>query len=144
MQTKIVLGFLALIIYAYAYELGKNCSTKALLNGNALSNSTYANIKRAYNGVASCESLNTLNTADKYACCYMKIKFKNTVADEKFTHRGCIEISGENYSQIKTYINNLEDTLIQYTPNISKVDIDIDCNSKIIKLTGLIFLAFLL
>ena len=140
MQTKIVLGFLALIIYAYAYELGKNCSTKALLNGNALSNS-YANIKRVYNGVASCESL---NTADKYACCYMKIKFKNTVADEKFTHRGCIEISGENYSQIKTYRKNLEDTLIQYTPNISKVDIDIDCNSKIIKLTGLIFLAFLL
>ena len=143
MQTKIVLGFLALIIYAYAYELGKDCSTKALLNENALSlsYSTYANIKLAYNGVASCESL---NTDYNHECCYMKIKFKNTVADEKFTHRGCIEISGEDYSQIKTYRNNLEDTLIQYTPNISKVDIDIDCNSKIIKLTGLIFLAFLL
>ena len=141
MQTKIVLGFLALIIYAYAYDLGRDCSTKALLNGKVLSYSTYANTKRAYNGVASCESL---NTAENSSCCYMKIKFKNTVADEKFTHRGCIEISGEDYSQIKTYRNNLEDTLIQYTPNISKVDIDIDCNSKIIKLTGLIFLAFLL
>ena len=141
MQTKIVLGFLALIIYAYAYDLGRDCSTKALLNGYELSYSTYANTKRAYNGVASCESL---KTADNHECCYMKIKFKNTVADEKFTHRGCIEISGEDYSQIKTYRNNLEDTLIQYTPNISKVDIDIDCNSKIIKLTGLIFLAFLL
>ena len=140
MQTKIFLGFLALIIYAYAYELGKDCSTKALLNGYKLSYSTYANTKRAYNGVASCETLNTYN----HSCCYMKIKFKNTVADEKFTHRGCIEISDEDYSEIKTYRNNLEDTLIKYTPNISKVDIDIDCNSKIIKLTGLIFLAFLL
>ena len=143
MQTKIVLGFLALIIYAYAYELGKDCSTKALLNENALSlsYSTYANIKLAYNGVASCESL---NTDYNHECCYMKIKFKNTVADEKFTHRGCIEITSEEYSKIKAYRNNLEDLLIQNNYNISKVDIDIDCNSKIIKLTGLIFLAFLL
>ena len=142
MQIKIVLGFLALIIYAYEYDLGRDCSTKTLFNdARQLYNSTYANTKRAYNGIASCDSL---KTAEFSACCYMKIKFKNTVADEKFTHRGCIEISGENYSQIKTYRKNLEDTLIQYTPNISKVDIDIDCNSKIIKLTGLIFLAFLL
>lgn len=141
MQTKIVLGFLALIIYAYAYDLGRDCSTKALLNGYELSYSTYANTKRAYNGVASCESL---NTAEYSECCYMKIKFKNTVADEKFTHRGCIEITSEEYSKIKAYRNNLEDLLIQNNYNISKVDIDIDCNSKIIKLTGLIFLAFLL
>ena len=142
MQTKIVLGFLALIIYAYAYDLGRDCSTKALLNGYELSYSTYANTKRAYNGVASCESLNT--DAEYSECCYMKIKFKNTVADEKFTHRGCIEITSEEYSKIKAYRNNLEDLLIQNNYNISKVDIDIDCNSKIIKLTGLIFLAFLL
>ena len=141
MQTKIVLGFLALIIYAYAYDLGRDCSTKALLNGYELSYSTYANTKRAYNGVASCESL---NTAEYSECCYMKIKFKNTVADEKFTHRGCIEITSEEYSKIKAYRNNLEDLLIQNNNNITKVDIDIDCNSKIIKLTGLIFLAFLL
>ena len=141
MQTKIVLGFLALIIYAYAYDLGRDCSTKALLNGYELSYSTYANTKRAYNGVASCESL---KTAEYSECCYMKIKFKNTVADEKFTHRGCIEITSEEYSKIKAYRNNLEDLLIQNNYNISKVDIDIDCNSKIIKLTGLIFLAFLL
>ena len=141
MQTKIVLGFLALIIYAYAYDLGRDCSTKALLNGYELSYSTYANTKRAYNGVASCESLKTEQYSE---CCYMKIKFKNTVADEKFTHRGCIEITSEEYSKIKAYRNNLEDLLIQNNYNISKVDIDIDCNSKIIKLTGLIFLAFLL
>ena len=140
MQTKIVLGFLALIMAIYAYDLGRDCSTKALLNGKVLSYSTYANTKRAYNGVASCESLKTA----QYSCCYMKIKFKNTVADEKFTHRGCIEITSEEYSEIKAYRNNLEDLLIQNNYNISKVDIDIDCNSKIIKLTGLIFLAFLL
>ena len=141
MQIKIVLGFLALIIYAYEYDLGRDCSTKALLNGKVLSYSTYANTKRAYNGVASCESLKTEQYSE---CCYMKIKFKNTVADEKFTHRGCIEITYDQYDQIKEYRNFLEDELIKNNNNITKVDIDIDCNSKIIKLTGLIFLAFLL
>ena len=142
MQIKIVLGFLALIIYAYEYDLGRDCSTKTLFNdARQLYNSTYANTKRAYNGIASCDSL---KTAEFSACCYMKIKFKNTVADEKFTHRGCIEITYDQYDQIKEYRNFLEDELIKNNNNITKVDIDIDCNSKIIKLTGLIFLAFLL
>ena len=50
--------------------------------------------KHAYNGVASWTSL---KTSDYATCCYIKVKLKNKEADEKFTHRGYIEITTEEY-----------------------------------------------
>ena len=101
----------------YAYDLGRDCSTKTLLNGNYLYYSAYADTKIAYNGVSSYE---TLKTAEYSACCYMKLKFKNNIGDKKFIHRGCIEITSAQYNQIKAYRDELENTLSQYN-NISKM-----------------------
>ena len=35
----------------------------------------------------------TLKLDGGYMCCYIKIKFKNEYIDEKFTHKGCYEIT---------------------------------------------------
>ena len=72
----------------------------------------------------------------------MKVKFRNVEADEKYTHKGCVAISEANFQSIDNVISAQE----QYIANsgVDKVDVDIDCSSKYIKLAGLVLLAFLL
>ena len=146
MQNKIVF-FLSivsfLILYVSpAYQLGGLCSDKYILENGKLKYDIYEDHKEAFNGIASCVSLrSTIDTA----CCYIKVKFKNEAADKKYTHRGCVELYGEEWNGIKEVINAFESNITAASgEQISIKDVDIDCHSNLIKITGLILLAFLL
>ena len=146
MQNKIVF-FLSivsfLILYVSpAYQLGGQCSDKYILENGKLKYDVYGDHKEAFNGIASCVSLrSTIDTA----CCYIKVKFKNEAADKKYTHRGCVELYGEEWNGIKDVINNFENNITAASGEPIKIkDVDIDCHSNLIKITGLILLAFLL
>ena len=123
------------------YELGNSCDSKAIFHGTSLIEDTYADVKKAFNGVASCVSLKSdLDTL----CCYIKVKYKNIDADKKFTHRGCIQLGSQELADVKATTEYYESELEKDSEHFKKVDVDIDCNSKFIKLTGLLLLAFLL
>ena len=146
MQNKIVfflsiVSFLILYI-SPAYQLGGLCSDKFILEDGKLKYDIYEDHKEAFNGIASCVSLrSTIDTA----CCYLKVKFKNEAADKKYTHRGCVELYGEEWNGIKDVINNFENNITAASGEGIKIkDVDIDCHSNLIKITGLILLAFLL
>ena len=146
MQNKIVfflsiVSFLILYI-SPAYQLGGLCSDKFILEDGKLKYDIYEDHKEAFNGIASCVSLrSTIDTA----CCYLKVKFKNEAADKKYTHRGCVELYGGEWNGIKDVINNFENNITAASgEGISIKDVDIDCHSNLIKITGLILLAFLL
>ena len=146
MQNKIVF-FLSivsfLILYVSTdYQLGGYCSDKFILESGKLKYDIYEDHKEAFNGIASCVSLkSTIDTA----CCYMKVKFKNEAADKKYTHRGCVELYGEEWNGIKEVISNFESNITASSgESITIKDVDIDCHSNLIKITGLILLAFLL
>ena len=148
MQNKIVF-FLSivsfLILYVSpAYQLGGYCKDKYILDEHSrLTHDVYEDHKEAFNGIASCVSLrSTIDTA----CCYIKVKFKNEAADKKYTHRGCVELYGEEWNGIKNVISAFESniTAAESGEQITVKDVDIDCHSNLIKITGLILLAFLL
>ena len=140
MKMRIIFLLLALIIVVKNETvIGGNCGAKGILNGNSLIGDTYSDIKLAYNGVASCASLKTANYS---ICCYAKVKFKNKVADQKFTHRGCREVNATEYdSGVKNLVKDLEKGINAEDSNIQKVDVEIDCKSKYMKLTGLFLLS---
>ena len=146
MKNKI-LFFISLVLTLFVtvkseYTLGNVCNTKRILDGNSrLIYDGYADHKSAFNGIGSCISL---HSNDNTACCYIKVKYKNKEADKKFTHRGCIEITADEWQDIKNVIKGLEGNITHQNITVEKQDVEIDCHSKLIKLTGLILLAFLL
>ena len=147
MQNKIIffqLVVITLIITVTSdpdYTLGSYCTTKKILDGSRLIYDGYADHKEAYNGIASCASLRSKFDT---ACCYIKVKFKNAQAGKKYTHRGCIEVYGQEWNNIKDVISNFEGNISHSNITVEKQDVDIDCHSRLIKLTGLVLLAFLL
>ena len=144
MNTKVICLFLALIAASAPTDVGMTCADKEIINSdNSLTYGKYSDYDRVYHGVASCYSL---VTKDNYLCCYIKNHFKSEEADKKFTHKGCIPVSLDVLKEngLGSFINSLEDGIEQNDETIRKVDIDIDCNSYFIKLTGLLLLAFLL
>ena len=146
MQNKILFFILVIVTLNLTvtldYQLGRDCSTKAILDGNSqLIYNGYADHKSAFNGISSCASL---RSSSNTACCYKKVKFKNAQAGNKYTQRGCIEVKGEEWNNIKDLINNLEANITHPNITAEKQDVDIDCHSTLIKLTGLVLLAFLL
>ena len=141
MKIKIIFLLLALIIgVKNQTTMGHKCEDKSIFSGRyTLSESTYSDVKFVYNGVASCASLKTANYS---ICCYAKVKFKNKEADEKFTHTGCIEVTAEDYDKgVKNLVKELENGIDENDQNIKKVDVEIDCKSKYMKLTGLFLLS---
>ena len=146
MNTKVICLFLALIAASAPTDVGMTCEDKEIIKDNSLTYGKYSDYDRVYHGVASCYSLVTNDTDDNYLCCYIKNHFKSEEADKKFTHKGCIPVPLKvlNENGLGSFINSLEDGIEQNDDTIRKVDIDIDCNSKFIKLTGLLLLAFLL
>ena len=141
MKLRFIFLLLALIIAVKNQTtMGQECEDKSIFSGRyTLSESTYSDVKFVYNGVASCASL---KTADLAICCYAKVKFKNKEADEKFTHTGCIEVTEEDYVKgVKNLVKELENGIDENDPNIKKVDVEIDCKSKYMKLTGLFLLS---
>ena len=143
MQTKILISLLislSIILAIQSYELGAHCNTKRILTSwSSLLYDDTEDHKEVYHSVASCASL---RSSDNHACCYIKVKFRNKAADKKFTHKGCIEVSGQEWGNIDSFISSTKNSI--NTTNIDKVDVDVDCNSKFIKLTALVLLAFLL
>ena len=148
MNTKVICLFLALIAASAPTDVGMTCEDKEIINsGNSLTYGKYSDYDRVYHGVASCYSLATpqYKTDDNYLCCYIKNHFKSEEADKKFTHKGCIPVSYDNLTNgIDNYIKDLKAKIEDNDKNITKVDIDIDCSSNFIKLTGLLLIAFLL
>ena len=142
MLTKKIFQIVFVLMLASITYEEMGCKVKQVIDDNnfVLRESSYADYKYAYHGVSSCAAL----SSDDGTCCYMKVKFKNEVADEKYTHRGCIQVTFDDWANINTYIQTLENNIAENNLNVTKVDVDIDCNSKFIKLTGLILLAFLL
>ena len=141
MKISIIFLLLALIIgIKNETIIGKECNEKSPFSSKyILSESTYSDVKFVYNGVASCASL---RTSDNAICCYTKVKFKNNEADTKFTHTGCIEVTADEYNNgVKNLVNDLENGIDQADSNLKKVDVDIDCKSKYMKLTGLFLLS---
>ena len=140
MHTKKIFQIVFVLMLASNTYKAYKCADKQIIdNDGGIIKSTYADYKFAYHGVPSCAAL----TSDA-GCCYIKVKFKNEVADEKYTHRGCIQVTLDDWANIDETIQRLETNIPLHNPNVTKVDVDIDCNSKFIKLTGLILLAFLL
>ena len=125
--------------------LAQQCSQKSLLNGNALIDNK-TDWDRAYNDVASCATLTTENS--DYFCCYMKIKFKNEVFDEKFTQRGCIPVSyaylfTDDKDVFRSFLDDKESN-ISKASNVTVKSLDIDCSAKFINIFTLSLLLFLL
>ena len=112
-------------------------------------------ITYAYNGPASCATLTpTINTTHG-VCCYIKVKFENTLNEEKYTHKGCYEVPIEYLSDNDNYdiddlIKEMENwfdgnnTNTNYNYKLEQKSIDIDCSSKYLQLFGLAFLILLL
>ena len=125
--------------------VAQQCSDKSLLNGNELIYKT-TDWDRAYNDVASCATLTTENS--DYFCCYMKIKFKNEVFDEKFTQRGCIPVSyvylfNDDKDIFRSFLDDKESN-ISKASNVTVKSLDIDCSAKFINIFTLSLLLFLL
>ena len=157
-KTFILLTFLLVNI---SYELGNSCSSKKIVqdeyNGYSLvaeEESGYllqSDFKKAFNKYSSC---GTLNTDDNFStiCCYMKVRYKLDAAKAHYTSKGCVEVSQtdlQSSDSFDTMRKGYEEGIKNYystIPNstVSDVDVDIDCNSKFIKLTALAFLMILL
>jgi hypothetical protein len=140
MKTLIVIGWA--LIFVLSKE-GGDCDEKAILDRNKLIYTSYGDTKIAYNHASSCVSL---KSADNHACCYLKVKFKNSVSDKKYTHRGCIQVSLNEWQNIDDLIDRLENNITTTDRNVTleKKDVHIDCNSNYIKLAGLLIFALLL
>ena len=127
MKTLIVIGWA--LIFVLSKE-GGDCDEKAILDRNKLIYTSYGDTKIAYN----------------HACCYLKVKFKNSISDKKYTHRGCIQVSLSEWQNIDDLIDRLENNITSPDRNVTleKKDVHIDCNSNYIKLAGLLIFALLL
>ena len=160
MSTKAFI-FLTFLLINISYELGTCDSKKIVQKEGDNSYSLVAkeisgylvqdDIKKAFYKSSSCASLYT-NDNYNSLCCYMKVKYKLDEAKTHYTSKGCVEVSftdlqsGDSFGSMK---RGYEDGIKNYYANnanstVSDVDVDIDCNSKFIKVTALAFLMFLL
>ena len=126
-------------------QLKLKCEDKALLSGNRLLKNQ-SDWNRAYNDVASCATLKTDDLSQ--FCCYMKIKFKNELLDEKFTQKGCIvvtadELVNDDKDIFKNFLEQKE-TDISSANNVDVKSLSIDCSAKFINIFTLSLLLFLL
>ena len=143
MQKINILFILLTIILSVKAKTGNNCDDKAILNGKQLIYDVFSDKKRVYNGPSSCF---TLKSTQDYTCCYLKVKFKNIEAGKKFTHYGCTQVHYNQFNDIKSTIKSYEAGNFTSSDGtqLEKFDVSIDCHSSLLKLTGLILLAFLL
>ena len=149
--------FLSIVVLSLvSFSLQGECKDKRIFSEDVKippANST-KDITYAYNGPASCATLTP--TDETYGiCCYIKVKFENTLNEEKYTHKGCYEVPIEYLSDNDSYdIDDLIDQLKGFfkgnnTYNdagyaLEEKSFDIDCSSKYLQLFGLAFLILLL
>ena len=155
MPKKLFLSIVVLSLVSFSLQL--TCADKSIFSENVKippENST-KDITYAYNGPASCATLPPTKNSTYGMCCYIKVKFENTLNEEKYTHKGCYEVPIEYLSDNDNYdIDDLIDQLKGYfkgnnTYNdagyaLEEKSFDIDCSSKYLQLFGLAFLILLL
>ena len=154
MSIKAIIIFSLFSFIINDYELGKLCNEKIILNDD---NTLYAeesqtlqgDYKRVFNKVSSCITLNPDKEND--ICCYIKIKYKLDAAKAHYTHMGCISLDNnyfQNSKNLENYIEGLEDSITNKykgtDSQLSDVNVDIDCSSKLIKNAVFALLVFLL
>ena len=152
MPKKLFLSIVVLSLVSFSLQL--KCKDKTIFSEDVKippANST-KDITYAYNGPASCATLTP--TDETYGiCCYIKVKFENTLNEEKYTHKGCYEVPIEYLSDNDNYdIDDLIDQLKGYFKGnnsypdyqLEEKSFDIDCSSKYLQLFGLAFLILLL
>ena len=152
MPKKLFLSIVVLSLVSFSLQL--KCKDKTIFSEDVKippANST-KDITYAYNGPASCATLTP--TDETYGiCCYIKVKFENTLNEEKYTHKGCYEVPIQYLSDNDSYdIDDLIDQLKGYFKGnntytdyqLEEKSFDIDCSSKYLQLFGLAFLILLL
>jgi hypothetical protein len=148
MKVNYVILLVALLTIPFCVSEIYTCDDKAILDNFVLTRSLDADYTGAYNKVSSCATLSTTNSST--ACCYIKLKFKNEIYDEKFTHKGCIEVSLADYlledADFDKLIDDVENLTNTYNGNrnITVDKLSIDCSSKFIQLAGISLLLLLL
>ena len=151
MPKKIIFTIIAMTLVSLTVSQ-ESCSDKAILDSNRkLIYNADSDAKRAYNGPASCA---TLKLDGGYLCCYLKIKFKNEIYDEKFTHRGCYEITDADIAKnvigdyddfdFDTITEGIEGAFNEKNPNMTAKTVSLDCSSKYLHLAGCALLFMLL
>ena len=154
MPKKIIFAIVAMTLVSLSVSQD-SCSDKFILDSNrVITGNTYSDVTKAYNGPASCA---TLKLDGGYMCCYIKIKFKNEDLDEKFTHKGCYEITdsdsakyvmgdSDDFDFKDVIIGGLEDSFntANQKLNLTYKSISVDCSSKYLNLVGFALLFMLL
>ena len=166
MSANTFLIVVALLAVPFCTNLNQ-CKEKAILEETSGSKGLDFKIKEiaydrtyAYNDVASCQSL--MSEGDEAfgsTCCYIKLKFKNPILDEKFTQKGCFEFNLTRYAtesddrfdfgDYKDLIEESIEAKDYYDSDGNKFQVevktlDIDCSSKYLHLVGLALILFLL
>ena len=121
----------------------------------------YSDHHKSYHGDSSCTTQQP-TTSGNDICCYLKIKYKNLISGEKYTHYGCIEQNSTLIQDdgIDGIIDEIEEGFIysmkqemnqranrdinNYADYVNKVKIHIDCSSKFLKFIAITLLSFLL
>ena len=154
MPKKIIFAIVAMTLVSLSVSQD-SCSDKFILDSNkVITGNTYSDVTKAYNGPASCA---TLKLDGGYMCCYIKIKFKNEELDEKFTHKGCYEITdsdsakyvmgdSDDFDFKDVIIGGLENSFdpANQKLNLTYKSISVDCSSKYLNLVGFALLFMLL
>ena len=153
MPKKLFLSIVVLSLVSLSLQL--KCTDNAIFSEDVRippANST-KDITYAYNGPASCATLSPTEDKTNGMCCYIKVKFENTLNEEKYTHKGCYEVPIQYLSDNDSYdIDDLIDQLKGFFKGnnsypdyqLEEKSFDIDCSSKYLQLFGLAFLILLL
>ena len=146
MNKTFIFALIASTLIAFIYS---SCGDKEILNTDyTLKYSSVKDYKLAYNDAASCATFSTGN--DYTTCCYIKLKFKNLMNEEKYTHTGCYELNlttllDDANPDVDDLIDNLEGAFDTANKNsLESKNIEIDCGSKYIHLASLALLILLL
>ena len=153
MPKKLFLSIVVLSLVSFSLQL--TCADKRIFSEDVKipPASSTKDITKAYNGPASCATLSPTEDKTYGMCCYIKVKFENTLNEEKYTHKGCYEVPIEYLSDNDRYdIDDLIDQLKGYFKGnnsypdyqLEEKSFDIDCSSKYLQLFGLAFLILLL
>ena len=147
MKVNYVILLVALLTIPFCVSDIYSCDDKAIVDKTfVLTKSLDADHTEAYNKASSCATLSTTSTST--ACCYIKLKY--TIYDEKFTHKGCIEVSLADYlledTDFDKLIDETENLINKFNGNrnITVDKLSIDCSSKFIQLAGISLLLLLL
>ena len=145
MQMNSFVVLIVLAVAPFCAALG-SCSEKTLFSSGYKLSDTTTDRTLAYNEAASCATLKPDSTTSGMMCCYIKVKFKNTDLDEKFTQKGCMEfdvtdaIINDNFKDYKDAVEGY----IQHQSGVEVKSLSIDCSSKFLHLAGIALIFFLL